>query len=124
MIKQQFLKFIVIGVFSTLVNYITFYVLYQVLMTHYTLASATGFIIGVFSGYGFNKRWTFGVTEKAYQFIYKYYAVYIISLGLGLLFLSFLVAILGITPLIAQLLTIGLTTCTNFVGTKLWVFKK
>ena len=124
MVKQQFLKFITIGVLSTIVNYTIFYALYRFLAVDYVVASGIGFVSGVFAGYGLNKNWTFGVKEKAKQYVYKYYIVYIVSLFLGLGFLEFLVVVLGIIPELANALTIILTTCTNFIGVKFWVFKK
>jgi len=124
MIKQQFSKFVIIGVFSTIINYATFYIFYEFLKFHYILSSAIGFMLGVIVGYGFNKNWAFGVKGKNCRYIYKYYIVYTISLFLGLGFLKFLVSVLEIMPEISNFLTIGLTTCTNFIGIKFWVFKK
>lgn len=124
MIKQQFLKFIVIGVLSTIVNYSVFYILYEFLTLHYIAASALGFISGVIFGYELNKNWTFAVQKESSRYFYTYFLVYLFSLVLGLMFLEFLVSGLGIIPELANFLTIGLTTCTNFVGIKFWVFKK
>ena len=122
-IKKQFLKFIIVGGFSTIVNYSVFYFLYEILEVHYIISSASGFIVGVFAGYGFNKKWTFGIREKAARYAYKYYIVYIISLILSLFVLKFLVSQIGLSPEIANVLTICFTTITNFVGIKLWVFR-
>jgi putative flippase GtrA len=124
MISQQFFKFITIGILGTTLNYLAFLVFYEFLSINYILSSSLGFIIGTVTGYGFNKVWTFGIKCKDTHYAYKYYLVYIISLFLGLALLKFLVAVLNIMPEIANLLTIGLTTCTNFIGTKFWVFKK
>ena len=124
MLKKQFSRFIVVGVFSTIVNYSIFYILYEFASFYYTLASAMGFIAGVFAGYGFNLAWTFEAKGQYAQYIYKYYIVYTVSLFLGLGFLEFLVSALSVIPEIANVLTIGLTTCTNFMGTKFWVFKR
>lgn len=124
MVKKQFLKFIVIGVFSTFVNYSVFYVLYNFLFFHYLFSSGVGFLAGVFAGYNLNKTWSFGIKEKSFEYVFKYYIVYTISLFLGLGSLYVLVNNLGILPEIANVITIGLTTCTNFIGIKIWVFKK
>lgn len=121
---NQMAKFIVVGVFSTSINYGAFYILYNFLSAHYIIASMLGFVIGVFAGYIFNKSWTFNIQEKSPQHIYKYYIVYTISLFFGLGFLKFLVTVMGLIPEIANLLTIGLTTCTNFTGIKFWVFNQ
>jgi len=121
--KKQLAKFIVVGVFSTLVNYSFFYLLYEFLGIYYLISAASGFIAGVLAGYGFNKKWTFGIKEKAKHYVYKYYITYIVSLVLSLFVLEFLVSQIGLTPEIANLLTIGFTTITNFIGIKAWVFK-
>lgn len=75
-------------------------------------------------GYRLNKTWTFEIKVTEENYVYKYYFVYTASLFLSLIFLDFLVSKLSIIPEIANILTIGLTTCTNFIGTKFWAFKK
>ena len=54
----------------------------------------------------------------------SYFIVYMVSLIISLLFLEILVNIAGLDPKIANLLTIGLTTCTNYIGVKKIVFNK
>lgn len=83
-----------------------------------------GFMGGVFIGYNLNKIWTFGVNDDKSGYIHRYFIVYTFSLLLGLGFLNFLVASLRLTPELGNILTIGLTTCTNFIGIKFLVFKK
>ncbi len=124
MVKLQFSKFILIGILSTTVNYVIFYVLFHFFNIHYILSSAIGFISGVFAGYGLNRSWTFKVRDKHKMHAVKYCFVYAISLFLGLAFLKSLVSILHVSPKIANILMIGLTTITNFVGIKTWVFRK
>jgi putative flippase GtrA len=123
-ISTQFYKFIVVGVWSTIINYGIFYILLEFLNINYLISSAVGFISGVFAGYGFNRKWTFKVEKKKkYTEIIKYYTVYIVSLILSLLFLKIIVDAVGVDPRIANILAIGLTTCTNFIGIKIVVFK-
>jgi len=123
MIHKQFKKFIVIGVLSTVVNYSIFYVLYKFFGINYIIASSVGFMVGVLAGYNFNKIWTFGIKEKSNIYLVKYWVVYITSLLLGLVLLEVLVSAAGIFPEIANVIVIAFTTCTNFCGTKFWVFK-
>jgi hypothetical protein len=54
----------------------------------------------------------------------KYCLVYLASLLLSIIFLKIAVGIVGIAPEIANIFAICLTTCTNFLGTKFFVFKK
>lgn len=120
---MQFFKFITVGVLSTIINYSLFYALYQLAGLHYLLASAIGFFSGVFAGYFLNKTWTFLVSETRKSTVAKYYSVYLLSLALSLILLEFGVTTLNIPPLIANIIVIGVTTCTNFIGIKYWAFK-
>ena len=124
MIKEQFMKFIVIGIISTILNYSLFYILYIFISLHYVIAASLGFILGVFAGYKFNKSWTFDVKEKNKFFVHKYCIVYVSSLLTGLIFLFLLVENFNFIAEIANFFMIGLTTILNFIGTKYWVFKK
>ena len=124
MIKGQFLKIIILGFSSLIVNYSIFFIFYKFLYFHYTLAYGTGFIMGVLSAYKFNKRWTFGIKKNTKKYFLKYFLIYVFSLFLGLGFLKFLVDYLEIIAEIGNIITICLTTVTNFLGVKFWVFKK
>lgn len=121
--KREFLRFVAIGVFSTIINYSSFYVLLQVLGVHYLVSSGSGFLLGVVAGFPFNKNWAFEVNEKSNKLMMvKYLMVYLISLGLSLAFLRFCIEVLMIPVLPANVLAIGLSTLTNFTGLKLLVF--
>ena len=120
----EFYKFIGVGIIATLINYGVFYVLLEFLEINYLLSSMIGFVSGVLCGYGFNRRWTFKVRKKQKGVeIVKYYGVYIFSLILSICFLKIVVSFIGLNPLLANVLSIGLTTMTNFVGLKTIVFK-
>lgn len=123
MFKKQFSKFLLVGLGSTAVNYGVFLIFLN--FSHYLLASAIGFIAGVFFGFFLNKNWTFSSSDiEARSILIHYFAVYLFSLCLSLIFLRITVGALGIPPQIANFLAICLTTCTNFIGTKFFVFKK
>lgn len=123
-VAKQFSKFVVVGVLSTIVNYSCFWILLDYLHLNYLLASGSGFMIGVFAGYGLNKSWTFGQKQEVVNQVTKYYGVYLVSLILGLLLLKALTSFWGLEPKIANIIVIGFTTLTNFAGIKCLVFKK
>ena len=124
MIEKQFLKFISVGIFSTLINYSVFYTLFALFDVNYLFSAGTGYVAGVYSGFSLNKGWTFGVISNSTNLLVKYFITYFISLTLGLILLRFLVIYIGITAEGANIIVIGFTTCSNFIGTKFWVFKK
>lgn len=123
-VSTEFYKFIMVGSWSTVINYGMFYALLQLVGINYLISSAIGFICGVFAGYELNRRWTFRVgKEKSYTEYIKYFTIYMLSLLLSLIFLKCTVYIIGLDPKVANILAIGLTTCTNFIGIKIMVFK-
>ncbi len=122
---RELSRFLVVGSWATIINYLLFYILFEILDINYLVSSAFGFIVGVFSGYSFNRKWTFKVKKyKKRSETISYFIVYMVSLIISLLFLEILVNIAGLDPKIANLLTIGLTTCTNYIGVKKIVFNK
>ena len=126
MIKKasvEFVKFCVVGVIATLVGYGAFYVALDILSIYYLWASVIGFVFGVAVGYPLNKCWTFSSKNSQVRHGAPYIATYLFSLAISLIFLRFAVESLGIIPEIANILAIGITTCTNFIGTKFFVFK-
>ena len=124
MIKKQFLKFVSVGLTSTVINYLVFYTLYSFFNSNYLFSSGTGYIVGVYAGFALNKGWTFEVEDNSIYFLVKYFITYTISLIISLILLRFFVITLGIMVEWANVIVIGFTTLANFIGTKYWVFKR
>ena len=122
--KSSFVRFCLVGGVSTLLNYSVFFFLLTFFGIDYMISSAAGYISGVFLGFGLNRSFTFGSQSKKYfQDITKYFIIYTISLFLGLGFLRLLVYF-GVVVLLANVLSIGLTTITNYTGVKYAVFQQ
>lgn len=120
-VKQEVLRFLVTGALSTAVNYGVFAVLLYLGVMNHLFASASGFILGTVFGYQLNRRWTFGHQQS--RGLARYLAVYTTSLVIGLVVLDVLVSVFGLNAYLSNFLVIGLTTCTNFAGIKLAVFR-
>lgn len=124
-LSKEFQKFLVIGGLSTAINYGVFYGLFHFNFTSYIVAAISGYIIGLLFGYLFNRAWTFSSTNnKKVEEFTKYIGVYMASLVLSMFFLTLLVEQIGLSPLIANIFAIGLSTITNFLGCKLLVFSE
>jgi putative flippase GtrA len=123
LIKKDFFRFLLIGVFSTLINYFVFYGLYGLIGLNYLFSSMVGFIVGVFVGYRFNQAWTFERTDCFRYELYRYLFVYLFSLLLAIFLLKILVERFNFLPEIVNFFMIFLTACTNFLGVKYWAFK-
>ncbi len=126
LLRRRFLKFFLVSVVATSLNFTVFYTLHKLFFVDYRIASGIGFFCGVVLGYFLNSRWTFKNNDEANpkkKFL-KYYCVYLFSLGVNVLFMDILVEYLGIYPSLSNIITIGITFITNYVGTRFWVFKK
>jgi putative flippase GtrA len=121
-LSKQIARFLVVGTCSTIISYSTFITCLHFFHLHYLLANVAGFILSIGFSYNCNKRWTFGSHDSNY--FQRYFLFYLTSLILSTLLLRSIVELLGIIPEIANILTIAIITCLNFIGVKFLVFKK
>lgn len=87
----QFIKFGLVGVSNTLVNYIV-YVIFVAFGVHYVIANALGFIISVLNAYFWGSRFVFKEDETKekrvwWQVLLKTYASYTLGFVLNTLLL-------------------------------------
>ena len=121
---RQIIRFAVVGLLSSAINYGIFYLLFTHFNVNYSASTAIGFMTGVLAGFLFNKAWTFSESDESKKFILPYFLVYLFSLGASLLFMKLAVEVFHIDARIANFLSIGFTTVLNFLGIKILVFKK
>lgn len=121
----QFVTFCIVGVFGVIFNYSIFFVLYYFFKVYYILSSATGFILAIFLAFYLNKKFTFKIQDnsKSKTMFIKYVPVTIFSLLLGIICLTIFVELLHINVYIANIMTLGVTTISNFTGSKLFAFR-
>ncbi|MBI5389844.1 histidine phosphatase family protein, partial [Candidatus Woesearchaeota archaeon] len=115
-------RFVVLGGISTLCNYILF-LLFYILGVFYIIASAAGYLFGAIVGYSL-QRWVFRKGEEisALQRT-KYLLVYSGSMMVGIIFL-WLAVQMGVPVLLANVGSIMLSACTNFMGQRYFIFRK
>lgn len=123
-ILQQFYRFLGVGLLSTLVNYAVFYFLLKVGLA-YQVSAAIGFCVGLVCGYSLNTRWTYSVTGRIPRSVLgAYVGVYLTSLCVGIAVIHLLVELFSLSPTVANVFAICVTTVTNFIGTKFVVFRR
>lgn len=122
----QFVRFCLVGVLNTLVDYGVFVFSYNVLMGRNEsldfIAIGLGWCAGVVCSFICNSRWTF--EEKKWSG--KKIVLFIILNGIlyGLTWLSCRwLGSLGIVEELAKLITLPFTTILNFLGNKLVIFR-
>jgi len=123
--QKQFARFLIVGGASAIINYGTFAFLFLVVAVRYEAAFIFGFVAGAAFGYIFNRAWTFKIKSREHRWhIVAYFIMYLISLFIGLASIRLLVEGFDLTPPLANIVTVFVTTFTNYVGARFWVFRQ
>jgi putative flippase GtrA len=119
----QLAKFCVVGASGYAVNLAVFSLLVS-WGHHYSVAAAVSFLVAVTNNYTWNRLWTFRGQRGhiAYQGL-RFLVVALIALAANELILAALVAA-GMGEVVAQAIAIALVTPINFIGNKLWSFRR
>jgi len=121
------IRFVVVGIANTLVDFIVFFFFHNILGIYYTLSQGFGYSFGVLNSFIFNKIWTFEskVDKKktAMEFI-RFIIINALSLFVSMYGISQLVSVMEINVYIAKIIVTLLTQLINYLGYKIWVFKK
>ena len=120
----QLAKFCVVGAIGYVVNLGVYTALLHGAGLHYLAAATCSFLVAVTSNYTWNRLWTFRGARGhfAYQGM-RFFAVSVWALAANLLILRGLVGA-GLGKILAQALAIILVTPLNFLGNKLWSFRR
>jgi len=91
---------------------------------HYTVAAAFSFLVAVTNNYTWNRLWTFRGQRGhvGYQGL-RFFIVSLLALAANEVLLTAFVAA-GAGKVVAQAIAIVLVTPINFVGNKLWSFRR
>ena len=120
----QLLKFCAVGATGYVVNLAVFTLLVKAFDMHYLLAATVSFLVAVANNYTWNRLWTFRHQRGGYAYQgVRFLLVSITALGANLLVLHLLVKA-GLAEVPAQAIAIVLVTPLNFLGNKLWSFRR
>jgi len=117
-------KFGAVGVTGYAVNLAVYTALLRGAGWHYAAAATASFLVAVTNNYLWNRLWTFRdqrghVAFQGLRFLVVALVAYVANLGI----LSVLIAF-GSDKVIAQAIAIVLVTPLNFLGNKLWSFRR
>jgi putative flippase GtrA len=120
----QLAKFAAVGITGYVVNLAVYTALLRGAGWHYAAAATASFLVAVTNNYLWNRLWTFRdqrghVAFQGLRFLVVALVAYVANLGI----LSVLIAF-GSDKVIAQAIAIVLVTPLNFLGNKLWSFRR
>ena len=121
---EQLAKFCVVGATGYVVNLAVYVLLFKYAGLHYLPAAVGSFLVAVANNYTLNRLWTFKEHQGsvAYQGP-RFLVVSTLALGANLVVLYVLVE-LGVGAIPAQAVAIIVVTPLNFIGNKLWSFRR
>lgn len=117
-------KFIVVGVISIILNYGLYYLLCTETSINYIIASVIGYFLGFTVGFFLNNNWTFAYRKFSAEKILGYCIVYFFSLCISSFLLWIMVSQLHFPVLMANLVSIGISTVCNFSGLNYIIYSK
>ncbi len=122
---EQLIKFCVVGASGYAVNLVVYTLLLRSAGLHYAPAAVGSFVVAATNNYAWNRIWTFrsdrgGVVVQGARFL----VVSSLALVANLIVLALLVRLVGLGEQPAQAIAIVLVTPVNFVGNKLWSFRR
>ena len=125
MIKKLFarqgFRFLFVGGLNTLVGY-GVYAILLFLHFNYLVANSISTVIGVLHSYLWNRFFTFKSKEKAGKEFMKFISVYVVSYLMGMVSLYCFTGVLHLSPYIAGLINLVITTLISYFGHKYFSF--
>jgi putative flippase GtrA len=89
------------------------------------VAAAISFVVSAVSNYWWNRHWTFA-RQKSHLGIQgaRFFVVSLLAFGVNQLWLVLFIDVLDWRKILSQAIAIMLVTPLNFLGNKLWSFRK
>jgi putative flippase GtrA len=126
MIKRELAIFLIVGVSTVLVDFISYRGLIGFQVMEVDMAKAISFLVGTLFAYFANRFWTFGHNPHVPGSVWRFSVLYASTLGANVLINALALKLLADITIAIQLsflLATGISACLNFLGMKLFVFK-
>ena len=118
----QLAKFCTVGASGYVVNLVV-YTLLLGLGAH--TAAAISFVVAAANNYWWNRHWTFANQKGAFALQgMRFFVVSFAGLLLNQLWLALFLDVFGLGKIVSQAIAIILVTPVNFIGNKLWSFRR
>lgn len=116
-------RFILVGLFSTLLNYLSFNFIYD-FSRNIVLSSYLGYLIGLLNSFILGKKWVFKIDGKISIFKkFLYFIVYFIG-GTIMTFVISKLQFIGFNHKLAWLIGLNFSLINNFLCSKYLVFNR
>ena len=121
---KQFIKFLIVGLSNTLITFLSFKILTDLLLINDSISNIISYIIGVTNSFFFNKLWTFKSKIISLKELIYFIISFLISFLLQFIVYKTFKNLLLINKDIAFLIGMVIYTSTNFLLNKYITFNK
>jgi putative flippase GtrA len=121
-VATQLIKFCLVGVTNNILSLAIYYLMVY-LGSHYFIANAVSFLLSVLWAYWLNGKFVFTGSARNARSLVRVYVAYGLALVLSSLILYVTIDVWGISKYIAPLISIAITTPSNFVLNRQWVYR-
>jgi putative flippase GtrA len=125
MIRKELAIFLVVGVLTVLVDYLSYRGIVWTALLDTNLAKGAGFLTGTVFAYYANRLWTFGARPHAAGSAWRFAALYTLTLLVNVYVNALMLQLLFGLPYPVQtafVIATGLSATLNFLGMKHFVF--
>ena len=121
----QLVRFSLVGATGYVINLAVYSLLVEAVGLHYLSAAVVAFCVAVTNNFLLNRHWTFkaGWGRASFQ-APRFLVVSLVALGFNLMLLELLVGVVGVHEIVGQATAVLAATPLNFVGNKLWSFRR
>jgi putative flippase GtrA len=120
---EQVLKFIVVGVFGNILNYLVFLFFFKIIEINYLIAGVIGFVSPLPILFFLNRNWTFQSNVKTSR-MSLYFLTNFLGLGVHSSTQFIVFEFLGVPKVFSQLLGQISSATMNFLLSKFYIFKE
>ena len=118
-------RFSIVGLSNTIVDFTMFTMFNLVVGMSFSGSQVMGYSCGITNSFFLNRKWTFDdrhCSKKTVQELVQFIIVNLISLGITVLVMDFLIKNMSINVYVSKMIVTFVVQITNFIGYKLWVF--
>jgi putative flippase GtrA len=122
---MQLVRFGFVGAAGFIVNLAVYALFVHSIGVDYHIAAVAAWIVAVLNNFVLNRHWTFDARDGRARFqAARFVLVSLVAFGCSLLLLTLFVEGAGLAKVPAQALAVAASTPLNFLGNKLWSFRK
>ena len=127
MIKAQLAVFLIVGLLTVLLDFLTYLAIVKLQYLDISLAKVTGFLTGTVFAYLANRFWTFRHNMPSHASLWRFIMLYAVTLAANVFVNNVFIELFGSLTnvfLLAFILATGFSAALNFLGMKFFVFKR